>query len=154
MLHITMYVSMRQYVRMTRAMRVPHALPHSTRYDITKVVAVPSSLTSAHLVVVLVTMSKPKRPPHHANTEGTLFRNPWDDKERDGSSFSISSLPRFLKDGWAEFPLEWAKEHTDNPHKPVTVVNPTFGLGLTGKEDRGKEIKATWLGHAVRLHPM
>src|ERR1700742_4803430 len=86
-----------------------------------------------------------RRPPHHANSRGTAFVNPWPDEKE--SSFGNWTLPQFLSQGWAKFPLEWAKARTGHPHKPVEVVDPGF-KNVKFSEDK-ESLKATWLGHAV-----
>jgi hypothetical protein len=91
----------------------------------------------------------PEYPSHHADPQGTSFLNPWS-KEKESSFFDTYNnwtLPQFLTQGWAKFPLEWAKEHTGHPHKPVEVIDPDFG-NRKFRENRHK-LLATWLGHAV-----
>lgn len=81
-----------------------------------------------------------ERPSHHANSSATLFRNPWEEPQE--TSFSNWQLP--TAPGWPGLPFEWAKEFAQHSHKPVEVVQPTFGT------ERSDAVKATWLGHAVR----
>lgn len=82
------------------------------------------------------------RPSHHANSTGTLFQNPWDAVE-EPSNYRPWELPP----GMLNFPIEWAQEHPDHPHKPVEVVKPDFALDSTDFS----AVKATWLGHAVSI---
>jgi hypothetical protein len=110
------------------------------------------STSSFNSSTMKLSKPRPNRPPHHANSRGTAFENPW--PKGPESNFSDSNnnwtLPQFLTQGWAKFPLEWATAHTGHPHKPVEVVDPMFG-SKKFSENRDK-IQATWLGHAVSLH--
>ncbi|KAI5477195.1 hypothetical protein MNV49_006639 [Pseudohyphozyma bogoriensis] len=80
-----------------------------------------------------------KRPLHHANSQGTLFKNPW---------------PSAAPPSWSELalggiPLSWGHPDLDkHPHaRDIQVVEPDWGQGES-KNGKGKDIKATWLGHA------
>ena len=97
------------------------------------------------------------KPAHHANNSKSLFLNPWslplpNDTDNDADS-EVQSLQNSNSFSW--FPnlsrfslnLEWARQHPDHPHKPVKVIKPDFGSDHSNASD----IKATWLGHAVRF---
>lgn len=84
----------------------------------------------------------PNRPSHHANDEGTAFKNPWPSAE----------APTWAELLEAKFPLGWyddlAKKHPGT--RNVKVVVPDWGA--SNLKDRGlardKCIVGTWLGHA------
>lgn len=84
----------------------------------------------------------PNRPSHHANNQGTSFKNPWPSAE-------TPTWAEFLQ---SKFPLGWyedlAKKHPDT--RDVRVVAPDWGV--SSLKDRGLQkdncIVGTWLGHA------
>ncbi|KAM0753163.1 Metallo-hydrolase/oxidoreductase [Meredithblackwellia eburnea MCA 4105] len=116
------------------------------------------------------------RPSHHANDQGTLFKNPW----------PSASAPTWSELAAGGLPLGWAKMHLNShPHaRSVKVVKPDWGRGTRsassreespvsfgeegGQTEKGerksmgtmkvesvkndviksKEIIGTWLGHA------
>ena len=48
-----------------------------------------------------------------------------------------------------EIPLDWAKDLSSHTHKHVRVVKPSF-VGRSQHAALDTNLKATWLGHAVR----
>lgn len=96
--------------------------------------------------------SKPKadRPAHHANAQGTAFKNPW----------PSADAPTWAELLQSKFPLAWyddlAKKHPET--RDVKVVVPDWGAetlkqrGLT----RDKCLVGTALGHAgvITEHPL
>jgi hypothetical protein len=108
-------------------------------------------ISQTHYIIIAMsstTKSAVRRPPHHSNSRGTAFSNPWPDEKE--SSFANWTLPQFLSQGWAKFPLEWAKAHDAHTHKPVEVIDPDFKNKKFS--ENSEKVQATWLGHAVSSH--
>lgn len=96
-------------------------------------------------------MGSTNRPAHYGDEAGTWFKNPWDvlndeDAVESNSWFNLTNLPTLRTLAGLEFPLQWARDYSGHILRPVKVVKPDFGRG---KSNTGN-IKATWLGHAVR----
>jgi N-acyl-phosphatidylethanolamine-hydrolysing phospholipase D len=79
-----------------------------------------------------------ERPAHHVNDSATSFQNPWVKPKSLLASGQVLS----------QFPLAFARRLEDHPAKPVQVVRPDFG----GDVPSSDALRATWLGHAVRLY--
>ena len=80
----------------------------------------------------------PEEPPaHHADHSRTSFQNPWPPKSL------LASRQVF-----SQFPIALAKRIEGYHIKTVKTIRPDFGRG---SPDEGV-IKATWVGHAVRIH--
>jgi N-acyl-phosphatidylethanolamine-hydrolysing phospholipase D len=77
------------------------------------------------------------RPPHHANSPASSFKNPWVQPKS-----LLESGQGLLNNN---FPLAFAKRLHDHPALPVEVIKPDWGKD---EPDQGR-VKATWLGHAV-----
>ncbi|TVY32136.1 N-acyl-phosphatidylethanolamine-hydrolyzing phospholipase D [Lachnellula occidentalis] len=88
------------------------------------------------------TSTKPARPSHHANSQGTAFKNPW----------PSADPPNWTELLQTKFPLEWyedlSKKHPGT--RDVKVVVPDWGASTLQKRGlaRDKCIVATALGHA------
>lgn len=84
----------------------------------------------------------PNRPSHHANDEGTAFKNPWPSAE----------APTWAELLQTKFPLGWyddlAKKHART--RDVKVVIPDWGAADLNSRGLKRErcIVGTWLGHA------
>jgi len=110
---------------------------------------------------------QPTRPKHHANSSRSLFQNPWMAAESTAAPPSTrSSHPPSRKSTlngnyWPAIPssfqlptLERVRASASHPHPPIKVVNPDWGVRSTSNSnstDSEPSLKATWLGHAVRL---
>jgi hypothetical protein len=75
------------------------------------------------------------RPAHHADSNQTAFRNPWVQPK------SLLASGQVLAQQW---PFALAKSLEGHPINQVEVVKPNF------TRENGSNIRATWLGHAVR----
>ena len=84
----------------------------------------------------------PNRPSHHANDQGTAFKNPWPSAE-------VPTWPEILE---GKFPLGWydnlAKKHPET--RDVSVVVPDWGTSDLNDRGlaKGKCVVGTTLGHA------
>ncbi|TAQ85651.1 Phospholipase D [Chlorociboria aeruginascens] len=89
--------------------------------------------------------SIPTRPAHHANDEGTAFKNPW----------PSADTPTWSEILQAKFPLGWYDDLTSKypGTQDVEVVVPDWGVSSLKKRglDREKCIVGTTLGHAGAL---
>ncbi|TVY88969.1 N-acyl-phosphatidylethanolamine-hydrolyzing phospholipase D [Lachnellula willkommii] len=88
------------------------------------------------------TSTKPARPSHHANSQGTAFKNPW----------PSADPPTWTELLQSKFPLEWyenlSKKHPGT--RDVKVVVPDWGAATVEKRGLAREkcVVATALGHA------
>lgn len=83
--------------------------------------------------------SSKERPAHHANDDETSFQNPWMKPK------SLLASGQVLAQ---QFPIAFERELQAHHITPVRVVEPDFGGPLA----RSNSLKATWLGHAVRIY--
>jgi hypothetical protein len=105
------------------------------------------------------------RPRHHANSSRSLFQNPWMVAESTAAPPLHDSCPTPPKSTsyWPAFPTSLqlptlervrASISTSHPHLPVKVVKPDWGIhhstATDWPSDSVPNLKATWLGHAVR----
>ena len=95
------------------------------------------------------------RPTHHANTSRSLFQNPW--TLTDLTSSTSTYLPAFPNTlslstflSIPNIPLERVRDSISHPHPPVKVVKPDWGNSTSNPASSTPNLKATWLGHAVR----
>lgn len=82
------------------------------------------------------------RPPHWANSSGTLFKNPW--PSADEVSWSE------LYDG--KLPVSW--HDRQNTSEDIAIVKPDWGTAALRTEHNNNSneyVIATWLGHAGAL---
>jgi hypothetical protein len=106
--------------------------------------------------------SQSQRPPHHANASRSLFQNPWTLAETTlGTSTStywpaglnLSTIFTFVTNPGVS--LARVRNSEIHPHPPVKVVKPDWGYSTSTSAAASSEpnIRATWLGHAVRSQP-
>jgi len=104
-------------------------------------------------------------PSHHANSSRSLFQNPWMVAESTAAPPPHDSRPTLRKSTsyWPGFPAGFqlptlervrASVSAPYPHPPVKVVKPDWGIhhptATDSPSDTVPNLKATWLGHAVR----
>lgn len=113
------------------------------------------------------TSSSPRQAHHVVANNKLQFKNPWQTFEEsqqvdDGSinqqaqgtgawTSGLNWMSR-ISSMVANIPIEWAKELTGHAQRPVKVVKPYFvegGARLPSSPGGGRNIMATWLGHAV-----
>ena len=99
-------------------------------------------------------------PPHHANHSRSLFHNPWTLPDTITStstttywpSFSaglnLSTISTFLTN--PNISLVRVRNSEIHPHPPVKVVKPDWGHSTSTVRSSEPNLRATWLGHAVR----
>jgi hypothetical protein len=104
------------------------------------------------------TMRPSPNPEHHANDTRTLFHNPWMVAEStaappSNSTQSAASSYRAALSGLRlpSISLQRVGTSDTRPHPPVKVVKPDWGNLANISEPN---VKATWLGHAVRSPPV
>ena len=101
------------------------------------------------------------RPTHHVVSSRTQFQNPWmvsessaappSDQTQDTSNYWPASLASLRLPTFPSLPsisIERVRESESHPHPPVKVVKPDWGR--SGSPSPEPNVKATWLGHAVR----
>ena len=106
-----------------------------------------------------------QRPPHHANHSRSQFQNQWTLAETTPSTsttstywwptfsagLNLSTLSTFLTN--PSISLERVRNSEIHPHPPVKVVEPDWGHSTstsTAASSSQLNLRATWLGHAVR----
>jgi hypothetical protein len=103
-----------------------------------------------------------RRPPHHAHHSRSLFQNRWTPAEATPSTsttptywpafsagLNLSTISTFLTN--PSISLVRVRSSEIHPHPPVKVVKPDWGhSNATGPSSEPPDLRATWLGHAVR----
>jgi N-acyl-phosphatidylethanolamine-hydrolysing phospholipase D len=122
-------------------------------------------MSRAHNRDFHVLMPSTTRPSHHANASRSLFQNPWMVAESTAAPPTHDTRPTLRKSTtyWPALPagfqlptLERVRESVSAPypHPPVKVVKPDWGIhhptATDPSSDSVPNLKATWLGHAVR----
>ena len=105
--------------------------------------------------------SQPQRPPpHHANFSRSLFQNPWMLADTSPStskstywpafsaSVNLSTISTFLTNPGIS--LVRVNKSEIHPQPPVKVVKPDWGHLNSTAAPSEPNLRATWLGHAVR----
>ena len=93
------------------------------------------------------------RPTHHANASRSLFQNPWTLTDLTPSTSTyLPPFPNILNLSRVStfIPLERVRNSISHPHPPVKVVKPDWGNSTLNAASSNPNLKATWLGHAVR----
>jgi hypothetical protein len=95
------------------------------------------------------------RPTHHANASRSLFQNPWTLTDSiPGTSTYLPAFPNTLNLSTfltiPNIPLERVRNSISHPHPPVKVIKPDWGNSTSNSASSNPNLKATWLGHAVR----
>jgi hypothetical protein len=98
--------------------------------------------------------STPPSPEHHANASRSLFKNPWMVAESSAAPPPNSTTTQGTSSYWClPFPsisIERVRTSDSHPHPPVKVVKPDWGKTSAAAVSEQPNLKATWLGHAVR----
>jgi hypothetical protein len=105
--------------------------------------------------------SQSQRPPlHHANLSRSLFHNPWTLTDTTLSTststywpafsagLNLSTISTFLTN--PSISLVRVGNSEIHPHAPVKVVKPDWGHSTSTAASSEPNLRATWLGHAVR----
>ena len=120
-------------------------------------------------------MEQSTRPRHHANASRSLFQNPWMTAESTAAPPPHAPRPTPPKSTANYWParslssslqlptLQCVRASASHPHPPVKVVKPDWGVRCRStttsadpspsSDSEQPNLKATWLGHAVRPAP-
>src|SRR6267154_3233823 len=102
-------------------------------------------------------------PPHHANLSRSLFQNPWTLPDTTPSTststywpafsagLNLSTISTFLTN--PSISLVRVRNSEIHPHPPGKVVKPDWGHLTSSAASSEPNLRATWLGHAVRKQP-
>ena len=118
------------------------------------------SRSATRSVVDKSMQSQPQRPPHHANLSRSLFQNPWmladttqsTSKSTYWPAFSasanFSTISTFLTNPGIS--LVRVNKSEIHPQPPIKLVKPDWGHSNLTTAPSEPNLRATWLGHAVR----